>query len=261
MNSSHIADPGIVIKLTSMGIGRELAEQACIATSNVSPAAAVRWALDHFAEEVKKVMDETSSPSSLGTASAHSRQHTPSDRISIPSSAKNGREQPTVWASRDIGQSSADTQRRKLTTAGSRSYEIIENYPETQGIRIKDSPKQFDGNDSASKNQGSLPPQPVDATNSADRRVFPHRNRISALLMRNVEAAPAQNSSVVGLERPGSGWTHKSAFEEMRQLRSELALLRSELREDKAHSIHLGRSRQKPGMIYAHRVIPMSHVD
>ena len=94
-----------------------------------------------------------------------------------------------------------------------------------------------------------------------DRRVFPHRDRINALIKKKFDPKPSPNPNV-NVERPGSGWTQKSAFEEMRQLRNELALLRSEIKEEKeSASACIGRSKQKPGMIYAHRVIPISHVD
>ena len=256
------ANQEIVDKLTNMGISRELAEQACIETSNSSSAAAVRWALDHFAEEVKKVMDEKSpSRSCTATANLHSRHQTSSSQNSNSASGKTSRDQPAIWTSTDPVRANIGGQQRKLTTAGSRQYDIIEISTKTpdsldqdplgdirREIRIrKSTTRTFPAIARAHKN--SVP----------DRRVFPPRNRVVSLMKKATD--DDQNAPKASMERPGSGWTQKTALEEMRELRNELAQLRSALREDKEQNVGLGRSRQKPGMIYAHRVIPMSHVD
>ncbi len=222
--------------------------------------------------------------SRMGTASSniHSRQQIASGaRLSSPPSSKGCKD---IWIGQDDitdssggPKSSGGDPSRKLTTCESRNYEIIDvshrkqqiGFPENQQNSLSSKVKTENVSQDREKTSQNFPSIVGIHRMSApdrmfvfpDRRVFPHRDRINALIKKNldIKQSPIPYENV---ERPGSGWTQRTAFEEMLQLRNELALLRSEIKEEKESSSScLGRSKQKPGMIYAHRVIPISHVD
>ena len=249
-------DRSIMRVLVDMGIGKDLAEQACQASNNISIAAAMQWALNHVAEKMKAVGCE---PPELPPSSARDPVrsiHSSGRQLQLPRTAGGSRSQE-IPSQSNARQPSANVfrespVRKEITFLPHRAAILKGPNSNALVLMLKDTLL-------------AHRPPPKERLPSA-------ASEHTTLSQTSQPKAHADNSYhhplVTSRERPplrsdgGGDGLSSTALAEMRNLRAELAQMRSELR-GKTHPTVVKHpyARKRPGMLYQNLFVSIGHVD